>query len=308
MNILNPARKITLLLLPFALMLLLLCGCSGYAISLDDIPEYSGAPYVEINGGKPFFKTSEITTTSFEDYSEPDALGRCGRALACLGVDLMPTEEREDIIAVTPSGWEYNGASNNNKYDFIEDKYLYNRCHLIGFKLSGENGNEKNLITGTRYMNVEGMLPFENEVANYILETENHVMYRVTPIFEGYDYVARGVLMEAYSVEDHGRGISFCVFVYNVQPGVSINYFNGRNAKSADNITDNFPSSDSDNAAEEEDDGTNCTYVLNISSKKFHLPGKSCANSVSEKNRLDYEGTRDALIDDGFSPCGICKP
>ena len=305
--------KFTSFLLSLLLTALLFCGCARPIISLDEIPEYSGAPYVEINGGKPFFESSEITDKAFESYSELDAIGRCGAALACLGTELMPTEEREQIIAVTPSGWEYYGISNNRRYDFIEDYYVYNRCHLIGFQLSGENANENNLITGTKYMNVEGMLPFENLVSSYILETKNHVMYRVTPIFEGYDYVARGVLMEAYSVEDLGRGVCFCVYVYNVQPGVSINYFNGRNAQNGEIVTDTDGSSNTETSPNGEDGSdfqldSDVTYVLNMSSKKFHLPNRSCANSVSEKNRMNYEGVRESLIDEGFSPCGICNP
>lgn len=187
-----------------------------------DIPAYSGAPYVEINGNVPFFTSEDITIESFEYYSNLDLLGRCVYAFANIGRDIMPTEERGAIGMVKPSGWH------TVKYpDIIEDLYLYNRCHLIGYQLSGENANEKNLITGTRYMNVEGMLPFENQVADYVEDTGNHVLYRVTPRFTDYNLVADGVLMEAYSVEDSGEGIQFCVFVYNVQPGIEIDYATG---------------------------------------------------------------------------------
>ena len=187
------------------------------------VPEFSGSPYAEINENKPFFTKEEITVNSFERYAPLDELGRCGPAFANISKEIMPTEERGPIGMVKPSGWH------TVKYpDIIEDLYLYNRCHLIGYQLSGENANERNLITGTRYLNVEGMLPFENEAADYVRRTGNHVLYRVTPIFEGDNLVAEGVLMEAYSVEDHGRGVRFCVFVYNVQPGIEINYKTGK--------------------------------------------------------------------------------
>ena len=182
------------------------------SISLDDIPEYSGEPYVEINGNEPDFPDDGSGEESFETYSELDSLGRCGVAYASVGADLMPTGERESISQVKPTGWQ------TVKYEHVDGKYLYNRCHLIGYQLSGENANERNLITGTRYMNVEGMLPFENMVADYVKETDCHVLYRVTPVFEGDNLLANGVQMEAYSVEDEGESISFNVFVYNVQP------------------------------------------------------------------------------------------
>lgn len=188
-----------------------------------EVPAYSGTPYVEIHDNKPFFTEEDMTTNSFENYAPLDLLGRCGTAFANIGKDIMPTEERGPIGMVKPSGWH------TVKYpDVIEDLYLYNRCHLIGYQLSGENANEKNLITGTRYMNVEGMLPFENKVADYVEDTGNHVLYRVTPRFTGNNLVADGVLMEAYSVEDSGEGLQFCVFVYNVQPGIEIDYATGK--------------------------------------------------------------------------------
>ena len=338
--------KFTALLLSIVILLSVLSGCRQ-VISLDEIPDYSGKAYVEINGGDPFFTEDEITDEAFESYSPLDALGRCGVAFACLGIELMPTEDRDDISSITPTGWEYGGLSNNNVYDFVENGYVYNRCHLIGFQLAGENDNEKNLITGTRYMNIEGMLDFENEVAEYIEDTENHVMYRVTPIYNGLDYVARGVLMEGYSVEDDGRGICFCIYAYNVQPGVTIDYFTGVNVANGGELpeidTDDGrgeiadggnKSEDTDNneggsqngegtegesggAAGGSDPGgdnggedmpTDCDYVLNTNSKKFHLPGKSCANSISDKNREEFFGTREELIEDGYEPCKICKP
>lgn len=194
-----------------------------HAVSLEDIPAFSGEPYVVIGEGKPLFDEDDLTTDTYEFYSELDALGRCGYTMACIGKDMMPTEERGGIGQVKPSGWQ------QGKYDFVDGKYLYNRCHLIGFQLTGENANERNLITGTRYMNTEGMLPFENMVADYIRETGNHVIYRVTPIFHGDELVARGVQMEAFSVEDNGEGICFHVYVYNSQPGVAIDYATGHN-------------------------------------------------------------------------------
>lgn len=196
-------------------------------VDLDAIPEFSGKPYVEINGNIPYFSEDDMTTDSYETYAPLDALGRCGVAVSCIGKDLMPTEDRGSIGQVKPSGWQ------TVKYDFVDGKYLYNRCHLIGFQLTGENANTGNLITGTRYLNVEGMLPFENMVADYIRETDNHVMYRVTPVFQGNELVARGVLIEAKSVEDNGDGILFCVYVYNNQPGVQIDYLTGKSTAAA---------------------------------------------------------------------------
>lgn len=193
----------------------------AYAVDLESIPEFNGDPFIIINENNPYFTEDELVTESYEEYAELDGLGRCGVTIACIGEDLMPTEERGSIGSVKPTGWQ------TVKYNCVDGKYLYNRCHLIGFQLTGENANKRNLITGTRFMNVEGMLPFENMVADYIKETGNHVMYRVTPIFDGSNLVAGGVLMEAYSVEDDGDGIRFCVYVYNNQPGVRIDYRTG---------------------------------------------------------------------------------
>ena len=274
----------------------------GSPVSLDALPAYSGSPYVAVNGGEPFFTNEEITTDAFESYAPLDSLGRCGVAFASLARELMPTEERGDINSVTPSGWEYGGRSNNKRYG---GEWLYNRCHLIGHQLAGEDANEKNLITGTRYLNIEGMLPFENQIADYIKETGNHVMYRVTPIYDGENLVASGVLMEGYSVEDEGEGISFCVYAYNVQPGVEINYKNGLSRESGDTETDLGADS-----GETETDPNAPTYILNKSSKKYHRPGASCANSVSEANRLEYTEDADDFSElyPDYTPCGTCKP
>lgn len=189
--------------------------------NIADIPEYTDKIYIEINNNMPYFEESEYTTESFEKYSELDELGRCGVAYANISKEIMPPEgdERGSISSVKPTGWE------QAKYD---GEYLYNRCHLIGYQLADEDANELNLITGTRYFNVNGMLPFENQVANYIKENENnHVLYRVTPIFKDDNLLANGVEIEAYSVEDNGQGVCFNVFVYNVQPGITIDYKTG---------------------------------------------------------------------------------
>ena len=241
-------RKLSLLLCLISVISILLSSCSFLAgdapdadgggknppastnVTLDDIPEFDGeTPYVVINGNVPFF-TDEKCDSSYESYSELDALGRCGVALACLGPDLMPTEEREEIGHVLPSGWH------SVKYDSVPGKNLYNRCHLIGFQLAGENDNEKNLITGTRNMNNDGMLPYENKIADYIEKTGNHVLYRVTPMYEGYDLVARGVLMEAKSIEDDK--IRLCIYVYNCQPGIIIDYKTGESRLASDPISE----------------------------------------------------------------------
>ena len=191
------------------------------AFANETISEYSGNPYVELNGNLPYFTDEELSTTAFELYSELDSLGRCGAAYANVCKEIMPTEERGSIGMVKPAGWH------TVKYDCIADRYLYNRCHLIGYQLAGENANEKNLITGTRYLNVDGMLPFENEVADYVNDTDNHVLYRVTPVFSGDNLLASGVIIEAKSVEDNGAGVQFNVYCYNVQPGISIDYTTG---------------------------------------------------------------------------------
>ena len=188
---------------------------------LSNIPEYSGNNFVYINNNEPSFTEEEIRNYSYETYSGLDYLGRCGVAIANIGTDIMPTSERGNIGSIKPSGWQ------TVKYDIVEGKYLYNRCHLIGYQLTGENANKNNLITCTRQMNTIGMLDFENKVANYVKKTNNHVLYRVTPIFYEDNLVASGVEIEALSVEDNGEGIKFNVFVYNVQDGIKIDYKTG---------------------------------------------------------------------------------
>lgn len=276
-------------------------------ITLDSIPAYSGTPYVEINGNIPYFTESDASTEAFETYSELDSLGRCGVCFANIGVEIMPTEERGEIGQIKPSGWQLV------KYDFVDGKYLYNRCHLIGFQLAGENANEKNLITGTRYMNVQGMLPFENKVADYVKDTGNHVLYRVTPIYEGTNLVANGVLMEAKSVEDDGAGICFNVYVYNCQPGVVIDYATGISA-----LGENIPSTESaptsevsvsnndDSIPVSQSEGT--TYIMNTNTHKFHYPSCSSVDDMKEKNKKEYQGNREDLINQGYEPCKRCNP
>ncbi|MBR5280348.1 MAG: DNA/RNA non-specific endonuclease [Clostridia bacterium] len=260
------------------------------------IPAYQSSPYIQLNDNVPAFPVSQYTVVSFETYGELDDLGRCTEAMACIGIDLMPTEDRGSIGQVKPSGWQ------TIRYDIVDGGYLYNRCHLIGFQLSGENANEQNLITGTRYMNTKGMLPFENMVADYVKETENHVLYRVTPIFEGSELVARGVQIEALSMEDKGAGICFNVYVYNVQPGIIIDYATGHSRLDGTAATEALTSAPSPSAG-------SVIYILNTNTGKFHLPSCGHAGSIKEENRLEITGqTRDQMIDHGYSPCGTCKP
>lgn len=304
-------------------------------VSLDAIPAYDGKAYVAVNNNEPFFTDSDMTTTAFENYSDLDSLGRCGVAYANICKEIMPTEKRGKIGMIKPSGWH------TVKYDVIKDRYLYNRCHLIGYQLAGENANPKNLITGTRYLNVEGMLPFENLVADYVNNTGNHVLYRVTPMFSGSNLVANGVLIEAKSVEDNGGGILFNVYCYNVQPGVGINYENGDSwldgtvpqeqsaqtgaaqnggSQSSDGSqagasagdtgssgsTTGSASSGSDSSAAENSaaDSSNSETMVHITAtgKKYHRAG------CRTLKKSDTEVTLDEAKSMGLSPCGICNP
>lgn len=268
-------------------------------ISLSDIPTYTDKAYVPINGNVPFFGEDDFSTTSFEKYSDLDSLGRCGVAFANIGQDLMPTENRGDIGSITPSGWK-----NKNYGDLVDGGYLYNRCHLIGFQLTAENANVKNLITGTRYLNIEGMLPFENMVADYVKETGNHVLYRVTPIYEGDNLVASGVLMEGYSVEDNGADIQFCIYAYNIQPGIVIDYATGE-SYSEDESNEQATSQTTqppDSSPKVAD------YILNTNTHKFHYPECSSVDTMSESNKEYFTGSRDELISQGYDPCGRCHP
>ena len=221
-----------------------------------------------------------------------DKLGRCGVAYANISQETMPTEERGAIGSVKPTGWhtaKYKGV--------VDGNYLYNRCHLIAYCLTAENANKKNLITGTRYLNIEGMLPYETMVAKYVEKTGNHVLYRVTPVFKGNNLVASGVLMEGYSVEDNGKGINYCVYAYNVQPGVKIDYKTGDSKLSSSKAN---ASSDADSEKQ--------TYIVNMNTKKFHKPSCSSVKSMSTKNKKKYTGYRKNLIDNGYNPCKICNP
>lgn len=256
--------------------------------NLESIPEYTGDPYVVINENVPFFTESDFTEEAFETYSDLDELGRCGAAFANVGKETMPTEERGQIGMIKPSGWQ------TVKYDCVDGKYLYNRCHLIGYQLSAENANEKNLITGTRYLNVSGMLPFENMVADYIKNTGNHVLYRITPIYQGKNLVASGVLMEAQSVEDDT--IRFCVYCYNVQPGIQIDYATGKSSLAAG-------SEEASKAPDQE-----ATYILNENSKKIHTPDCPSVQDTKPKNRKEYHGLLQELLDDGYTGCKNCNP
>ncbi len=277
------------------------------AITLSSIPAYSGTPYVAVNDNVPSFTDDDITLNAFENYSDLDSLGRCGVAYANVCQETMPTEKRGDISKVKPTGWH------SVKYDFVDGKSLYNRCHLIGYQLTAENANEKNLITGTRYMNTEGMLPFENMVADYVKETKNHVLYRVTPIFEDNNLVASGVLMEAQSVEDHGEGVSFCVYAYNVQPGVTIDYATGDSslASNSDNSGASQSSSTSQNQTNSSGSQSQTTTKGssnagssissqeeirgNSKSKIYHCPGQASYDEMADsKNLIIFHSEQEA--------------
>ena len=258
-----------------------------YSFSLSDIPEFSDEPFVVLYENQPEFTDEDITVNSYEYYSQLDALGRCGYAMACIGTDIMPAQDRESISSVKPSGWV------QAQYDWVDGESLYNRCHLIGFQLTGENANELNLITGTRYCNVEGMLPFENMVADYVKETENHVLYRVTPVFSEKELVARGVQMEAWSVEDNGEGICFNVYVYNNQPGVMIDYLTGNS----------WPED-----AEIVVTGEETSYILNTSSRKFHNADCGQGQEIRDNNKELFTGSKDDLVKRGYDPAKCCNP
>ncbi len=268
-------------------------------VSLDKVGSFKGKPYVKVNNNNPTFKTGYYPKDSFESYAALDSRGRCGIAYANVGLDTMPTEDRGSIGMIKPTGWH------TVKYNCVDGKYLYNRCHLIGYQLTAENANRRNLITGTRYMNVDGMLPFENEIADYVEETGNHVLYRVVPVFKGSDLVARGVQMEAKSVEDKGAGISFNVFVYNAQPKIKINYATGGSSYiggGSGSTGGNKPSVQPSKPA------ASGKYILNINSKVFHRPTCSSVKRMSAKNKKVYNGKRSGVVNQGYRPCKVCKP
>ena len=301
--------KLIALLLALIVAISGLSGCELLDQILGGADNWGENPteaYIEVNGNIPYFTDADKTTTAYENYAPLDSLGRCGVVMACIGRELMPKadEERGSISSVTPSGWE------QAKYDtaLVDGGYLYNRAHLIGWQLTAENANERNLITGTRYFNVDGMLPFENMVADYIKETGNHVLYRVTPDFQGNNLVATGVTMEAYSVEDNGEGIQFCVYVYNFQPGILIDYTTGKSRLDDGSEIPDTGTNDDEKGDTGTGESTNMTYILNTSSKKFHDPDCSGAATIKEQNKQTYTGSRDNLIAEGYSPCGTCKP
>ena len=291
-------------------------------ILIGDVPDYSGEPFVVINGNVPDFTKGEIEQAKeavrkgnqLEEFTELDGRGRCGTVTAVVSKETMPDGERGSIGMVRPSGWRID------KYDFIDNGgYLYNRCHLVGWQLTGQNDEERNLITGTRYMNVEGMLPFENEVADYIKASGAHVLYRATPVFRGKDRVARGVQIEAYSLEDSGKTFSLNVYCYNVQPGVKINYKNGKNALDPDTapageraaapagaVAENDGVAGDENDVGDENDAA--AFILNTNTMRFHKPDCKGAATIKEHNRKLFYGTRDEALEAGYVPCGMCEP
>ena len=292
--------------------------CGDYVILADGIPPYTGKDYIIINNNKPEFDDEQLTTNTFVSFSPFDELGRTGSGIACLGPETLPKDPREEIGNIRPSGWH------TVRYDdLIEDKYLYNRSHVIGFFLSGDNNTPENLFTGTRYLNAGTMLQFEIKVGDYIEKTGNHVIYRVTPRYQDSDLVATGVQMEAMSVEDRGAGLHFNVFVYNFQPGILIDYRTGESRRDPDYQKDVSrsitPNANSDqNALSEENsaaqnvtdnvDLSTVTYVLNTNTKRFHLPTCDSVIEMKTKNREYYYGSRDDIIEEGYIPCGKCKP
>lgn len=296
-------------------------GTEASALDLSEIPAYTGnAAYTAVNGNIPDFSDADMVTDSFEIYSELDALGRCGTAYANVGTDIMPTEERGSIGQIKPTGWH------TVKYDSVDGKYLYNRCHLIGYQLTAENANERNLITGTRYLNVNGMLPFENMVADYVKETNNHVLYRVRPVFDGDNLVASGVQIEAKSVEDDGEGILFNVFCYNVQPDIRIDYATGESsqvtagddsmaeAPAPEDMPQDTPdepaaqNTEAASAPEQQPAASQNTYILNTNTKKFHYATCRDVNKMKDTNKQEYTGNRDEIVNQGYEPCKHCNP
>ena len=293
---------------------------SASGFTLADVPAYTGEPAVEVEGNVPAFTDADRSRSSFEEYGALDSLGRCSAAFALVGTETMPEGERGAIGNVKPTGWQYD------KYSWVDQNYLYNRCHLIAWSLAGEDDNECNLITGTRSLNVEGMLPYEQQVLSYIESTGNHVLYRVTPLFEGDNLLASGVLMEAESVEDAGAGVRFCVWCYNVEPGVSIDYATGK-SEADGTMTAADEGSSSSAAASSGDASTyhaanfpvpgdeyragsvaEATYVLNTNTGKFHSPACQSVSDMKEHNKFAFNGTRDQAVEFGYSPCGSCKP
>ena len=319
-NDISKSRLKVLLAAALAMLTLVasLCsfGCKASETHLEstdtayDIPQYAGKPSVEVNGNVPYFTEGDLARGPFEEFSSLDSLGRCGAAFARLGPETLTDGDRGSIGMVKPSGWQVS------KYDWIDGEYLFNRCHLIAYSLSGQTDNELNLITGTRSMNVLGMLPYESKTRSYIEETGNHVLYRVTPIFEGENLVASGVLMEAQSIEDAGAGIKFCIWCYNVEPGVAIDYATGNNhaeesmanAPEADEPMRNASPTRTFSPSTQQGESEARLYVLNTNTKRFHYPECPSVSDMKEKNKREYEAPRNEIIDMGYIPCGACKP
>ena len=269
------------------------------------IPEYTGSETVELNGGRPCFSVEDMTAEERIVFSGLDELGRCGATFCCVGKGLLPAEERGAIGMVKPAGWH------TVKYRNVDGKYLYNRCHLIAFELCGVNADERNLITGTRWLNIEGMLPTENRIRSFAEKTGIHVLYRVTPRYEGDELLARGVEMEALSLEDGGKGICLHQFCFNVQPGIVIDWLTGESYPL--DPEDANVEEDSSLAAEDSSSTPyippeGVTYILNINSHRFHRPDCKGVQDMKPKNRKEYTGTREVLTELGYKPCGTCKP
>ena len=318
------------ILFPVLLLLAVLLGCPETAeagieeaiprssITFEELPEYIGEDFAILHDNIPEFTLWQLKTEAFVSFSPLDALGRTGPGFACLGKETLPQESRGSIGSIQPSGWQ------TVRYDdLIADKYLYNRCHVIAFALCGDNATPENLFTGTRYLNITLMTQLENSISQYIQGTGNHVLYRVTPIYQGQNLVASGVQMEGYSIEDHGQTICFNVFVYNIQPGVLIDYKTGESRRDPEYVVPTPSPAESHAPAEEETETllfstedveaeaparTSITYVLNTNTMRFHFPYCSSVNSMSERNRQDFTGTREEALALGYQSCRLCNP
>ena len=293
----------------FILIISLLCvGATTYAeastsdavpvSTLSAIPLYDGTDYVVLQNNQPDFYVWQISATPYVLFSRLDALGRTGAAMACLGPETLPTQARGSMGNTYPSGWQ------TTQYDDLgEDRYLYNRSHVIAFMLCGDNATPENLFTGTRYLNTGSMVIFESQVADYISRTKNHVIYRCTPIYAGEDLVATGVQMEAYSVEDRGA-LCFNVFAFNIQPGIVIDYATGESVKEGTETS----ATGVDRSGPQATEAPKVTYVLNTNTKKFHYPSCSSVKDIKDNHRKNFYGTREEAVAAGYAPCGRCHP
>ena len=317
----------TLVSVSMGILLLSMTSYAGLSVSTlkaEEVPAYSGTPYVEIAENIPSFSLSDLVTDEYVSFGALDSLGRTTGSSACLGLGTIPTTSRSAIgTEIRPSGFQLD------KYpDLIESPaYLYNRCHVIGYQLCGDNGSPQNLFTGTRYLNATGMLPFESQVASCIEGTGYHVIYGATPIYRGDNLVADGIQLEAYSVEDNGKFVKFNVFVYNVQPGVLIDYATGKSKADPNYIpsvstgvsssyipletnteVNNKKSAVTRSKEQASTDTANADYILNTNTKKFHYPWCSSVSDMKEKNKKVFNGSRDEAIGLGYVPCKRCKP